>query len=92
MNTALFVARIIHNDLTIAQARSWQWWMSVTQEDQRCDLDLLTEFDVYATSGKANLEKTVQSGSNIALPAPAASIATPSAWPTASRPWPPALP
>lgn len=161
MKTALFVARIIHNDLTIAQARSWQWWTAVSQvdfkdglvylddgsengsgrmgpqtislmqdgmvreskllwalgnysrfvrpgmvrvkcvtepeqsyakgvlasayngsegkvvvvlvnlsqEDQRCDLGLHREFHVYTTSGKANLERTVQSGSNIALPA-----------------------
>ncbi len=33
MDTALFVARIIHNDLTIAQARSWQWWTAVSQVD-----------------------------------------------------------
>jgi len=33
MNTALFVARIIHNDLAIAQARSWQWWTAVSQVD-----------------------------------------------------------
>jgi hypothetical protein len=31
MNTALYVARIIHHDLTIAQARSWQWWTAVSQ-------------------------------------------------------------
>jgi len=33
MDTALFVARIIHNDITLAQARSWQWWTSVSQVD-----------------------------------------------------------
>jgi O-glycosyl hydrolase len=161
MKTALFVARIIHNDLTIADARSWQWWTAVSevnfkdglvylddgseegsgrmgpetvslmqdgmvreskllwvlgnyshfvrpgmvrvkcvtdpeqsyvngvlasaykgsegkvvvvlvnlsQEDQRCDLGLPREFEVYTTSGKASLQKTVQSGSGIALPA-----------------------
>ena len=31
MGTALFVTRIIHNDLTIAQARSWQWWTAVSE-------------------------------------------------------------
>ena len=31
MNTALFVARIIHHDLTIAHAKSWQWWTAVSQ-------------------------------------------------------------
>ena len=161
MDTALFVARIIHNDLTIAQARSWQWWTAVSEVDykdglvylddgskedggrmgpatlsllqdgvvreskllwalgsysrfvrpgmarvrcvadpeqsyvngvlasaykgsgmnlvvvlvnlsrqeQRCDLGLAGELDVYTTSAKANLERTVQSGANVAIPA-----------------------
>jgi O-glycosyl hydrolase len=33
MNTALYVARIIHHDLTIAQAKSWQWWTALSQVD-----------------------------------------------------------
>ncbi|WP_163706917.1 glycoside hydrolase [Mangrovibacterium lignilyticum] len=33
MPTALFVARIIHNDLTICNARSWQWWTALSQFD-----------------------------------------------------------
>ena len=33
INTALYVARIIHHDLTIAQAKSWQWWTAVSQVD-----------------------------------------------------------
>ncbi len=33
MKTALYVARIIHHDLTVAQARSWQWWTAVSQVD-----------------------------------------------------------
>ena len=161
MKTALFVARIIHNDLTIAQVRSWQWWTAVSevdfkdglvylddgskenggntgpetlslmhdgvvrdskllwvlgnysrfvrpgmvrvkcvtepaqsyvngvlasaykgpegkvvvvlvnlsQEDQHCDLGSPRKFEVYTTSGKANLEKSVESGSDISLPA-----------------------
>jgi len=161
MSTALFVARILHNDLTIAQARSWQWWTAVSQvdykdglvflddgskgsggrmgpetvslmqdgavreskllwvlgnyarfvrpgmvrvqcstepkqsyengvlasayksaegklvlvlvnlspEEQRCDLGFASKLDVYTTCEKANLEKTVQSGSTVTLPA-----------------------
>ena len=30
MATALYVARIIHNDLTLCNARSWQWWTAVS--------------------------------------------------------------
>jgi O-glycosyl hydrolase len=33
MNTALYVARIIHHDLTLTDARSWQWWTAITQCD-----------------------------------------------------------
>lgn len=33
MDTALFVARIIHHDLCIAQAHSWQWWTAISQVD-----------------------------------------------------------
>ena len=33
MKTALYVARIIHNDLTLCNAKSWQWWTAVTQVD-----------------------------------------------------------
>jgi O-glycosyl hydrolase len=161
MDTALFVARIIHDDLTIAQARSWQWWTAVSevdykdglvylddgslgdtgkmgpgtvslmndgavreskllwvlgnysrfirpgmirvkcdtspeqsyvhgvlasaykgtghslavvlvnlsQEEQHCDLGLTNKFDVYTTSSKASLQKSVQNGSDLLLPA-----------------------
>ena len=33
MPTAIYVARIIHNDLTICNARSWQWWTALSQFD-----------------------------------------------------------
>lgn len=35
MGLALYVARIIHNDLTVARARSWQWWTAVSQVDYK---------------------------------------------------------
>jgi len=44
MPTALFVARIIHNDLTICNARSWQWWTAITESDYKDGL-------VYLDSG-----------------------------------------
>lgn len=33
MNTALYVARVIHADLTLANAKSWQWWTALTIAD-----------------------------------------------------------
>ena len=33
MKTALFAARIIHNDITVANASSWQWWTALSRAD-----------------------------------------------------------
>jgi O-glycosyl hydrolase len=38
IDTALRAARIIHADLTIANASSWQWWMAVSQENYKSGL------------------------------------------------------
>ncbi len=54
MNTALYVARIIHHDLTIAHARSWQWWTAISQVDFKDGL-------VYLDDGSAG--DTGQDGS-----------------------------
>jgi len=35
IDTALYVARIIHFDLTIADASSWQWWTAVSDADYK---------------------------------------------------------
>lgn len=35
MPTALYVARVIHNDITIANATSWQWWTAISQCDYK---------------------------------------------------------
>ena len=35
MDTALFVARVIHFDLVVAQAVSWQWWLAVSPYDYK---------------------------------------------------------
>ncbi|MNQ74397.1 hypothetical protein D3C85_891520 [compost metagenome] len=33
MKTALFAARLIHNDIAVANASSWQWWTAITRAD-----------------------------------------------------------
>lgn len=33
IDTALYVARVIHADLTLANASSWQWWTAITRAD-----------------------------------------------------------
>lgn len=35
MPTALYVARVIHFDLVLAQAASWQWWTALSQVDYK---------------------------------------------------------
>ncbi len=43
MDTALYVARIIHHDLAITRARSWQWWTALSQVDYKDGLIYLDD-------------------------------------------------
>lgn len=42
MNTALYVARIIHYDLCVANASAWQWWLAMTNSDYKDGLIYIT--------------------------------------------------
>ncbi len=35
INTALYMARIIHTDIVIGNATSWQWWLAVSPSDYK---------------------------------------------------------
>ena len=35
MKTALYVAKVIHSDLTVANASAWHWWLSVSANDYK---------------------------------------------------------
>lgn len=35
MNTALYVARIIHYDMTVANVSAWHWWTAISPEDYK---------------------------------------------------------
>ena len=48
METALFVANVIHADLTIANASVWQWWLAVSPYDFK---DGLVYIDKSKTDG-----------------------------------------
>lgn len=48
MGTALFVANVIHTDLTIANASAWQWWLAVSPYDFK---DGLVYIDKNKTDG-----------------------------------------
>jgi hypothetical protein len=52
MATALYVARIIHHDLTITRARSWQWWTAITEVDYK---DGLVYLDDGSTESVGNM-------------------------------------
>jgi hypothetical protein len=41
INSALYVARVIHFDLTLANARSWQWWTALSQYNYKDGLVFL---------------------------------------------------
>jgi O-glycosyl hydrolase len=43
MKTALYVARIIHHDLTVCNAASWQWWTALSQCDYKDGLIYLDD-------------------------------------------------
>lgn len=43
IKTAIFVARIIHNDLVVANASSWQWWTALTRADYKDGLIYLDD-------------------------------------------------
>jgi len=43
MGTALYVARIIHHDLVLTNAGSWQWWTAISQVDYKDGLVYLDD-------------------------------------------------
>jgi O-glycosyl hydrolase len=49
METALFVANVIHTDLTIANSSVWQWWLAVSPYDFK---DGLVYIDKSETGGE----------------------------------------
>ena len=49
MDPALYVARVMHFDLTVANASSWQWWLGVSPYDYKDGL-------VYIDKNKQNGE------------------------------------
>ena len=52
MDTALRVAKLIHYDLTAAQASAWQWWLAVSDGDYK---DGLIYTDFHEKGGPHNI-------------------------------------
>lgn len=59
MPTALYVARVMHADLTIANASSWQWWTALTNADYK---DGLIYLDTGDPNDMYNLKKLENDG------------------------------
>ncbi|MBO9729428.1 MAG: xylanase [Chitinophaga sp.] len=49
MDAALYIARVIHTDLTVANAAAWQWWLAMSPYDYK---DGLIYIDKNKTDGQ----------------------------------------
>ncbi|HSJ69328.1 MAG TPA: glycoside hydrolase family 30 protein, partial [Anditalea sp.] len=43
INPALYMARVIHNDLAVAQASAWHWWIAISPYDYKDGLVYITK-------------------------------------------------
>jgi len=64
MDSALYVARVIHNDLTLANASQWSWWLAVSKHDYKDSLVYINPMpgkddDSLATDGQVAASKTL---------------------------------
>lgn len=54
MNTALYIARVIHHDLTVANASSWQWWTAFSEWDYKDGLIYIDDGNLQSGASKGN--------------------------------------
>lgn len=45
INSALYIARVVHSDLAIGNASSWQWWLGVSPSDYKDGLVYVTDIN-----------------------------------------------
>ena len=71
IDPALYVARLIHTDLTVANASSWQWWLAVSPYDYKDGLVYIdhnkNDGEVYESKllwGFGNYSKFIKPGYN----------------------------
>lgn len=61
MDIALYVARVIHYDITVAQAASWQWWTALSPYDYKDGLIYLDDGSCNGIgSGDAGLDASLK--------------------------------
>jgi O-glycosyl hydrolase len=63
INPALYIARTIHYDMTIAQATTWQWWLGISPYDYK---DGLVYTDYNDTDGNYDDSKMLWAVGNFA--------------------------
>lgn len=63
MNTALYVARVIHHDLTVANASSWQWWTAFSEWNYKDGLIFVDDGILSCGAAKGN-EKMIETCMN----------------------------
>lgn len=63
MNTALYVARIIYYDLTVANASSWQWWTAFSEWNYKDGLIFVDDGILSCGATKGN-EKMIETCKN----------------------------
>ena len=56
MNAALYIARVIHTDLAIGNASSWQWWLGISPSDYKDGLVYVA--DLNGNMGELAATKT----------------------------------
>lgn len=63
MNTALYVARVIHHDLTVANASSWQWWTAFSEWNYKDGLIFVDDGILSCGANKGN-ERMIETCKN----------------------------
>lgn len=60
MNTALYIARVIHYDLTVAHATSWQFWTALSEWNYKDGLIFIDD-GVLSSGARSGNEKMIES-------------------------------
>lgn len=74
IDPALFIAKLIHNDLSVSNATTWQWWLAVSSGDYK---DGLVYIDRNQSDGNVYESKMLWALGNYSRFIPAGSVRLP---------------
>jgi len=74
IDPALFIAKVIHNDLSVSNASTWQWWLSISPNDYK---DGLIYIDKKQVNGNVYESKMLWVLGNYSRFIPAGSVRVP---------------